>query len=265
MFSEVVALDAWHSPVKKTRDSIEVYVDLAFKDGRMGGEDIDFPFTFRVALKRAKLVLKAPEPLSIIRKTIARDIPLVEAERTQIKMVRDEIISSKEGELALNAHNFAARLSASKSKNSASSKADVLKVVQTIPLIMVAGEPQGSNAHTWSFQPTYSSFLSGSPWDPIANPRFSGRYDYKNYMKNEPVINASITCALEDLIVSDIEMKNKNLSNSIKNLTGYEKRMAAARQHIKQLLHRINLEPGRMDNRFASLLIASAIAVEEMD
>lgn len=139
------------------------------------------------------------------------------------------------------------------------SKSDSLKIVQTIPPILVTGEPSGNLEYSWNFSPSWKDVLDGSPWDPIEHPRFSAIYDSDKLGQIDPLISAQITCAMEDLIISDLQPKNpaKTLSFDLSR----EKQLVAE-QYVRHYLNSCYLAPGKMDNRFASMLIAYAISVE---
>lgn len=258
LLSDVVSLDAWHSPFQPYKNSIELRVEITFKEGRIGGDDADFPFTFKLSLKKATLIVSLEEPLAIDRGSIARNIPGAQIEYTKIRSVKDRLTASLNAEGSISLAKFSAAFSTETRNNKEIEDEQRLKIVETVPPILVSSEPRSSNQYAWTLEPSYLPNLIGQPWDPIAAPRLLARYPPGKIGKIPPGIRAEITCATEDLRIYDIVPKKDRLFP-----TTWNTRMAAAQQHLRHVLHEMNLEPGKMDNRFSMLMLASALAASE--
>lgn len=263
VFSEVVAIDAWHQPIKINDYTASVHVDITFKQGRIGGNDDRFPFTFRISLKRATLLVSVERPLEVDRKSISRNIPEAQVEHSRIKMARDSAISKLAAGVRLTPSHIAAHINASSSLKSEEYEHSEKKITESMPQTLVTYEPSDRSLYKWNLTPVYDDELSGQPWDPIDAPRLS--LGYPNKIETiDSVIKAEIFCALEDIEISDIEPKIKpTLADKVKDFVFGDENRAVAIQHIKLILADANLEPSNLDNRFSEVLLASVIAIED--
>jgi hypothetical protein len=142
------------------------------------------------------------------------------------------------------------------------SQEDQLKIVQTIPETLVLPQPGDRREYSWTMEPSWQPTLQGQPWNPVDAPRLR----IKPVQVLDPVmpaIRVNITCALEDVHISDIQPKSKEMNDRLRNLVHNEINEAAAKQHLKLVLKDADLEPQSMDNRFSNLMIASILATPE--
>lgn len=262
MFADVLAIDAWHSPFSQGSGSASVHVEVTFKEGRMGGADDDFPFTFRVALKKAILSVRVEAPLEIDRKSVARNIPDTHIQQTRIRTVRDTMRAEGRAGLSINPMAFAGALAGKVAAAREQTDEQITKVSESLPPILVASEPRGRNEYAWALEPTYAAALLGQPWDPLEEPRLSAKGGVGRRISIDPVIDVKLTCALEDLEVGDIRLKSDSFSDKFSQFLEGDPRVFAAQQHIKKVLKIASLEPGAMDNRFAAVVIASVLAAQ---
>jgi hypothetical protein len=263
ILSEVVAIDAWHKPIKVGKDAASVHVELTFKQGRIGGENTDFPFTFRICLKKAVLTVKVEHGLDVERASVARNIPQASVEHTKLRVARDQALTKLGAGIKLTPSRVAAEISVNGQASSEQNNEEQLKLVQSLPQTLVTYEPAGRTEYRWSLVPVFDEELNGQPWHAISEPRLSVRQEAQG-SKIEPVISVELSCALEDLEITDIEPKeNPKLSDKIREFVFHDTNKAAAIQHLKLVLRDADLEPGQLDNRFSHLLIASVLALEE--
>jgi hypothetical protein len=265
LLSEVVSLDAWHSPMKVGPGKSEVCVEITFKEGRLGGDDDDFPFTFKMALKRATLAVKLEAPLTIDRRSIARNIPDTLIEQSKVRTLRSKIQSMLSANTQIGTGGLNARLEAGSMGEIAGASEDEIRLIQKVPPILVASEPFGSHEYRWTLEPAIAATLIGQPWDPVAQPRLAARHNFDQLPKLAPEIEVTLSCKLSDTLIEDIQPKDRNMRDLLRGRYSGDARTAAAQQHLKQILRMANLEPGTMDNRFASLIIASVISASEPD
>ena len=263
VFTEVCQLDAWHSPVN-TEGNTKVHVELSFGIGRIGGDDSELDFTFRVRLRKAVLSVRLSPPLKAIRSGVARSVPEAQITHTRVRQAKDTINKEGKADVALTPSRLAATLSGSISNAQSKEFVDHLQLVQQLPHILVATVPTDDAGYAWSLEPTFSPHLDGQPWDPINAPRLVVR-DYPTSPRIEPVIEARLTCLKEDLVIDDIQIKNAPIREAIANVIASDLKMKAAEQYIRRVLTEINLEPSAMDNRFSKLILASAIAAVEYE
>lgn len=235
--AELVSIDAWHEPIKIDEKTAGVFVELSFKEGRIGGDDGQLPFTFKVSLRKAALIIRLEKPLKLDRNAVARSIPVAEGELTRVRAARETAERKLAGGVGMDAAKFAAAMTAEASSHTQITKSDEIKVVQTIPEIMVTPFPDGANAYSWTMEPTWKDFLRGQPWNPTDHPRLRVGIDSK-MPPIEPAISVELRCAFEDIEIYDIETKAESVFGVIKdgvfNLTNRK----AAIQHLKKLISR---------------------------
>ena len=253
-------LEAWHEPVLIAENIAAVHVELAFSEARIGGEEADLPFTFKLALRRAVLTVTVDEPLRIDRRTIARSVPEAQVEYSRLKIAKDHVAEdvSLKGRISPSSMHLA--LQGQTSFDKEVTREDQLKLVQTLPETLVSPIPAGSQAYAWAMEPTFRETLAGQPWDPIESPRFQIKLPL-DLPKIEPSIKIEVTCALEDIKISEIVAKNPGINQNIRNIVHNEVSEAAAIQHLKLILRDVELLPGKLDNRFSNLILADILAL----
>jgi hypothetical protein len=252
LLAQVLSIDAWHEPMKFDGRTFSVHVELSFKNGRIGGDDPRFPFTF----KRALLTIQLEKPLSIDRKSVARHIPSNQAELTQIIAARDEIKSSREFGGKVSPAALAFSISGKAENTDASSREKQMKVVQEVPRIVAIPHPLGSQEYAWELRPGQS---------PVAEPRLSAKITSGGKPKIEPVLKALVTCKLEDIEISDLVLKDTSPVGILKEMAFHRVNMVAAIQHLKFSLREMELEAGDFGDKFSAVTIADMIVLESSD
>ena len=262
VFAEAVSLDAWHDPFQVGTGGLAVYVELTFHQGRVGGDDSSLPFTFKVGLKRAVLTVHLEKPLNIDRKTIARSSPEAAVELSKVLAAKRSAEASVLAKGGISPASLFLALNGSAKATSEVSQEDQIKLVQTIPETLVIPKPIDSQAYAWSLEPSWSPVLNGQPWNPVDKPRFAIK-PIGVLGGIAPSIRAELSCALEDISITDIKRKPINDLNRALDAVINPVNEAAAQQYLKIALRNSDLEPSEMDNRFSSLLLASVLAAEE--
>lgn len=260
--SELVSIDAWHEPIILNQKTAGVFVELSFKEGRIGGGNDELPFTFKVSLRRAALLVRLEHPLELNRTSVARSIPETQAELTRVKTAREEAERKLGGTLEMSPAAFAAAISGSATNKVA--KSEELKIVQTIPEIMVTPYPEGASAYSWIMEPTWKEHLRGQPWDPVDIPRMRVGMN-GNEIKLPPAVSVELRCNFEDIDVYDLETKAETVMGVVKDQIFNATNRKAAHQHLKKLISEADLIPAKFDNRFNEVMLASVLAMEGGD
>ncbi|MES3044658.1 hypothetical protein [Sphingomonas faeni] len=237
-----------------------VHVELSFRSGRVGHDDPDFPFTFRIGLKRATLIVKVEEPLSIIKDSIARHIPKNQTERTTISTIRENIKKDSSLNGKVDAKSLAIAVAASKGSVREVTKEEQIKAVQSIPTIIVSSIPSAKGEYSWELTPGNGDMLMGQPWDPTLEPRLSVR-NFIPDAKLDPTVKILITCAVEDIVIDELKPKSDGVLDRLKEILFNEINYKAAIQHLKVVLKHSDLEVSELDSQFSKVVIADVLAV----
>lgn len=258
VFTDVIALDAWHEPFVAGQDRIGVFAEVSFSDGRIGGDDEDFPLTFSVSLKRALLTIKLEHPLVIDRTSVARGIPANQSEYVQIIRAKDAVRKHVGLAGEITPSLIGAAIKGNVARTSELTKEEELRITREVPEILVTARPEGPRSYSWELEPLMSKRLKGQPWDPTVPPRMQIISPVNG--ANDAAIKIEIRCALEDLHIYDIKPKNESLLDKIVTMGDRGINEAVAIQHLKKILTDVDLYPGKMDNRFNSIILADVIA-----
>lgn len=261
VLAEVLSIDAWHKPFRTDGLTSSVYVELSFQEGRIGGNDPEMPFTFRIKLKRALLTIHLERPLLIDRSTVARNIP--KEPIVVVGTLSEKQSSSSSAKANISASLAAPKVSASVAASSdlGSSAEQKMTYQQHKPRILVSAKPRGLNEYAWELTPTFEGALDGQPWDPLAEPRLSVRHPSET-LRLPPAIRVVLTCALEDVAIDELTPKKDGVLDIVRQVVTNEVSYAAAVQYLKTVLAEADLEVGTLDNRFSELLIAEVMSAE---
>lgn len=260
VLAELVSIDAWHEPFHISQGSYGVHVELSFHEARLGSDDPESPVTFRACLRRALLIVSIESPLRIDRASIARSIPIKQAEHTKILRAKNQVRSEVGMKTSIEPRKLAAAVGFSASIESDVSREDEIRFVQTLPETIVTARPQDGMRYRWDMEPSLSDHLSGQPWDPIEAPRM--KVILPKTIGIDPAIKVEIRCAREDLVISDIELKDKSMWSQLESRVRGDLSDATAVQHLKNLLIGADLEPGDIDNRFHEIILADLFAAD---
>ena len=162
----------------------------------------------------------------------------------------------------MEATGFSAALADGQNNSNTDQSRERLEVVQSIPKILVTPRPGGSSMYSWDLLPSYEEFLDGQPWHPSEEPRFH----IKGLTKPsaiDPSVRVTLTCALEDIGISDFTPKKAGIIEKLRLKAQNEMSEAAAIQYLKLTLRDAELEVGNLDNKFSDLKIAEIFAWSE--
>lgn len=265
MLAEVLSIDAWHDPFRIDGVTSAVYVEVSFQQGRLGGDDPKIPFSFKIGLKRALLTVRLESPLTIKRSSIARDIPVSPIELQKILSAKDVAKQNWTAKGDVNIAKFSAALSGQASSDQELTREEQLKVVQQVPRITATARPRGSNEYAWDLQPTFEPILEGQPWHPVDAPRMHVRHPNAG-SKLDPVIKVTLSCALEDISITELELKPASLIDTVIQTLRNEHSYAAAVQYLKRVLTEADIEVSNIDSRLSDIWLADVLAQrEELD
>ncbi|WP_342251386.1 hypothetical protein [Sphingomonas sp. OTU376] len=262
VLSQVLAIDAWHKPLRVDGGTSSVHVELSFHQGRLGGDNPDMPFTFRVRLKKALLTVSVEQPLEIDRESVARSIPPSSLEHTKILKLNEKAKQNASllGKISPSALQIAAGASISSEVESTAD--EEYRFVRHIPNIIATPKPKGAREFSWELRPGQSETLEGEPWNPVEEPRLSVK-SLLNQARLDPAIRVTVSCKFEDLEIDDLSLKGTGIIDIAKEALFNRMNEAAAIQQLKLTLRDAQLEFGDIDDKFSNLLIADMLASKQ--
>lgn len=244
--SDIVSLEAWHDELTCDFGRSDLYVDVAFMTGRMGG-GADNPVRFKLTLRQAELVVVVPatEPVKVDPKSVRRDT------RDRKATVRDTYKRSGkvEGSAAtgvkLGATHADANLEVGGTVSGAVSRDHLVEVSETMRSIVAVHSKGVDGSHCWTLSPTMEGTLDGRPWVGAQEPRLTLVDTRKADSRSLPAtVRVEVRCRREDLEISDIVLTDKERQGLFKKDPNRRNKLAAAEALIRTRL----FEEGLLDN-----------------
>lgn len=260
--AEVVSLDAWHDEFSEEVSRVDLHVDVVFETGRVGGEP-DSPVRFRLSIKQSDIVVIVPEsePVIVDKGSVSRDSPqfqtqVVESfERAASASVKTAVTGS------LSSTSLGASLTAEGGGevNIASNKRLEMTATLQVMIVTQAMTPDGN--YRWSPRPSNGPVLQGRPWDAQRMPRMKIIDQRKDRTKGiPPAVRVEVRCRREDIVISEIIIKDETIWESVKRRAGFRNRMAAAEAYIRDRLVKEGLTIRNFGDAFGELTLASILA-----
>lgn len=261
-FTEVVAIEAWHSPFTEGRVQ-DLSVDVVFGTAPIG-EDAASPVRFRLSIRRAEVVVVIPdvEPASVDPTSVSRDTPKLKGVMTtrRSRSAKRSFVAKLFGKLSLTAP--AATAAAGAKLEVAASREALVEGQGAIENIAITQSKSEDGHYRWILLPHFEDTLSGRPWDPLAQPRLKLIDERRDVSVGiPPAVRVEVRCRREDMVISELVLKDEGLWESVQGKVGFRNRMAAAESLIRDRLIDDGLEVGDMGELFARLTLASVAAM----
>lgn len=259
---QVVSLDGWIAAFDG-EDTATVHADVVFREGRFGAEQDD-KVRFRLSLKRAEIVLIAPEsePLRVIRASVERTPAREDETRTVTRQTSAEA-HGKAGLSLSQTLTPGAELSlGAEAHRSLTTRQELTeKVGGQIEqhFTTLEGHP------AWEVRAIGRECLNGSPWDAADKPRLKvKRLAERNVDGDKPTMRFEMRCHREDIEISDLELKDPEKQGWFARRPNRDINLAAAEQVIKEeLLSAGFLQTADLSEKHAVLVIADVIVSED--
>jgi hypothetical protein len=256
--AEVVSIDAWHDELSPDNCKVDLYADVVFSTGRLGGEAAS-QVRFRLSVKRAELVLIIPElePFKVEKPSVARL-----DQGMKLKHSVSQATSVKEslsGGMKIGAGTKGATASANvgaeakrerKRNETLVGSREVASIKATYRL------HNADNSSCWTFEPGIGPILEGRPWDPSSTPLLKlvdTRQDRSNSIP--PTARFEIRCRREDFEITDIHLKDETFMWR----RGKKIRMKAAEAYIRNQLAEAGLTAGDLKEPFAIIKLGQIV------
>jgi hypothetical protein len=261
-FADVVTIDAWHDDFGADVPKADLHADVVFGTARIGGES-ESHVRFRLSVRRAEIVVVVPEsePVKIDRRSISRDAPDLQGRMTETveRTTRARIKGAVSG--AVSASGVTGSLTAESDAESTISASEKLEMSSDVRLMFVTQSKTADGHYRWSVESNGKAALQGRPWDGAKEPRLTLIDIRKDRSKGiPPTVRVEIRCRREDLIITDLEIKNESLWDTAKRRAGFKNRLAAAEAYIRERLSDEGLEVKNIDEAFSQLTLGTATA-----
>lgn len=248
---EVVTLDGWYDQFSDSSKRSKLHVDVAFHEGRIGGDDPLSEVSFKLRLKRAEVVVVVPEqePVAVDKASVSRDAPQQKVKRTQAIAAEETSDVGAELSVGLSAMGPFAKLAAKMAGRSSKKKKSSTVISENLDEMAVLQVRTADGHYAWRIEPSVGSVLIGRPWDANKKPRLKLKDLRPIASKSvEPEVNLEVRCRKEDLEISDIKLKNDSFESGPNNLI-------AAKIEIRNRLVGAGLLEEDVDHAYAVLTL----------
>lgn len=262
--AEVLTVDAWHKAFTEGRTCADLHVDVVFSSGRIGGGD-STGVRFRLALKRAELVVIAPElePVKINPASIRRDAPREVLGKIETKAKHGKSLNaSLRAQAGVSAKGPKADVHAGASASLTKSRQRTVTASQTFKGMQVTQSRTSDDDPRWTIEPAMGeAHLSGRPWN-AERSRQLELIDQRPPRSNSmaPAVRIEVRCLREDLEITDIMLEDPSLWTRIRRRKAVENRRIAAEAVIRTLLADEGLIAGDLADPFAQITLAMTTA-----
>ena len=260
--AEVASLDAWHKGFTASRKAVELHVDVAFAEGRVGGEPGD-PVRFRLALKRATVVVVVPpfEKLGIDRASVSRDAPTVKVKASEVRKTRTRLgLGGKaKGKAALTGLNASGVVDAV--ARAERSRERAIRITQELGPLSVMQMQTADGDYAWVIEPTLDGRLHGRPWNAHKRPRMKV-VDLREERSRglEPAVTVELRCRRMDLDIQGIAPTAKRDLAALAADPFGPNKMRAVEAVIRTRLARAGLLHGDLEDPYAEIVLCAVLA-----
>ena len=258
--AEVVSLDVWRTAVGKDSGKFKLHADVVFREGRLGAE-LESQVRFRLALRRAELVVIIPktEPLSVDPSTVSRDTPNLSVHSTSTHSVKNNTGILSSASMGISSKGISAGIAG---KAKASKKVDNTKVdkkTEKHNSFKIIQSQNQNQDYRWELLPSVDEKLFGHPWDAKTEPRMTLFDQRRDKLKGlPPVAVVEVRCLREDLIISDIKLKNNDIWEKLTQSAGFRNKEVAVEAYIRNRLQAEGLQYGNLSDAFSPIVLASS-------
>ncbi|WP_133244735.1 hypothetical protein [Caulobacter radicis] len=262
-FADIVTLEAWHETFGSGAQQVDLHVDVVFGTGRLG-EEAASPIRFKLEIKQAELVVVVPqmEPVAVDPTSVSRDTPRLSGRMTStLEKKRSRSFSAKLfGAFGIKGPNGGGAFDLAAASSQQSS--EKLELSGAAEVIAVTQSRTGDGHYRWIMTPKMQDTLTGRPWDAIKTPRMK-LVDTRTATSASlpPAVRVELTCRREDLLITELTLKDDAHWAALVRREGFRNRMAAAESYIRDRLIGDGLEVGDIDELFSRLTLASVSAM----
>lgn len=261
--SQAVSVDGWITNFDENGIAT-VHADIVFRTGGFG-ESPDDKVRFKIALKRAEVILRVPnlEPVKVVKKSVARTVAAKVGKVTSKSTKRRGL---KAGFSALVGKDTSANVSASGDFDNSSERTTETEAELT--QFLEQHITTEDDHYGWELQvnpDVEDKYLKGSPWDAVDAPRLELKHQTGEATKTANVV-VEVRCSREDIEILDLEEKDPEKQALFRKKGNKNVNLAAAEQLIKEELFKAGfLEVPDLNEKHSRLLIADKIILVDED
>lgn len=255
---QAVSIDGWLGQFDENGVA-SVHADIVFRNGSFG-EDPDSKIRFKIALKRAEIVLRIPdhEPIKVVRGSIMRTVAsasgVKKTQKTQ-KMGLKAIAKAAASNLGLSG-------SAETEGHVETEKQQEITLSEDVTQFVEQHFPTPDGHYGWEIanhDASNAAYLKGSPWDAVEAPRMDVKHQ-TGQITNSVSMLVEIRCAREDIEILDLEEKDPEARQIFARKKNRDVNLAAAEQLIKEELFKAGfLDVPDLSEKHSRLLIADKV------
>jgi hypothetical protein len=259
----LLSLEAWHRPFEFNVVA-PLHVALAFREARYSGSK-ECPVEFRVALKRATLIIVCDEAIRVPKATKVRAYPERKtkfgSEDALGKSISDSSTYSKE--LGANLTNAGIDLKAGHTSQvsgqfQTSTEARLSVEAELTQLIQMTYFDR-DNEHHWDCTPIFGNRLEKNAHD--GKSCLMELVPTKDNNLDDLGVQVMVRCQVDDIEISDIVVKDGH--KNIKALKDLEVRIKVAKAVIKEKLAEAMLPTADTYHAFSTITLADMMVVPE--
>jgi len=262
-FADVVSVDAWHDAFAGKRRKVDLHADIVFGTAPVGGE-IESPVRFRLAVKRAELVIIVPptELVSVDPASVARGAPTTKGKMTETVETHSAYHTEGAASMSLSPKSTSGAASAKIGGALGKTRKKKVELSTIISGNQVTQSKTSHGHYRWIIEMRDGNVLDGKVWDAKKEPRLKLQDDRKRpeIISIEPAVRLEVRCRTEDLHITDIEIKDEGLWTQVSSRFGLKNRLAAAIAFIKHELAESGLEFGNIEDKFGQITLAQIVA-----
>lgn len=257
--ADIVSLEAWHKSFGLKRGKADLHVDVVFQEGRLGHLQDD-DVRFRLSLRQAEVVVVIPpgEPAKIDPYSVSRDTPTATAKSTE--SLRTSRAGGAKAKVKAKAgpSDLDIGIDLEASADASARRETHIAITEQLKGMTLVHSQTTDGAHRWTVTPNLKPTLFGRPWDASKAPRLAvidTRLDRSRGL--EPGIRVEVRCLREDLVITDIVVKDRKPFGIFQRKKAFANNRAVAEAMIRTRLFEEGLMAGGdIGDEFAQMTLA---------
>lgn len=247
--AETVSLIAWQSEFDGKTALADLFIDVTFDEGRIGGEDAGAPVRFRLSLRQAEVHINRDLAgvLNFPPAHLARRQPTT-GTRTKTVERKGTIKGNIDGSMSFTGLSGGVG-GAAAGEVAFADKAELTQPVATMEVTHRAT----ADGYAFVIRPRSGDRLEGPAWStelPKAKIHDSG---HKRKRGEPPDVRVELRCRREDLIIENVEFVD---SQALPFWKLDRAKQVAIEQYLKEELSRVGFDVGTLSEPFAQLILA---------